>query len=89
MQQYPQVIRNVPVREKPALESIPDVARAIEASTRELGGSGRIVVRYSGTEPLARVMVEAQDASAVERHAGRITRTIEAAIGAAAETQAH
>ena len=89
LQQYPQVIRNVPVREKPALESIPEVARAIEASTRELGGSGRIVVRYSGTEPLARVMVEAQDASAVERHAGRITRTIEAAIGAAAETQAH
>ena len=89
LQQYPQVIRNVPVREKPPLESIPEVARTIEASTRELGGSGRIVVRYSGTEPLARVMVEAQDASAVERHAARITRAIEAAIGAAAETQAH
>jgi len=89
LQQYPQVICNIPVREKPPLESIPEVARTIEASTRELGGSGRIVVRYSGTEPLARVMVEAQDASAVERHAARITRAIDAAIGAAAETQAH
>ena len=89
LQQYPQVICNIPVREKPPLESIPEVDRTIEASTRELGGSGRIVVRYSGTEPLARVMVEAQDASAVERHAARITRAIEAAIGAAAETQAH
>ncbi|HEX5412501.1 MAG TPA: phosphoglucosamine mutase [Terriglobia bacterium] len=86
---YPQVIRNVPVREKPPLESIPEVTRTIEACGRELGNSGRIVVRYSGTEPLARVMVEAEDASAVEHHAARITRAIEAAIGAAAGTQAH
>lgn len=89
LQQYPQVICNVPVREKPPLESIPEVARTVEGCRRELGNSGRIVVRYSGTEPLARVMVEAQDASAVELHAARITRAIEAAIGTAAETQAH
>ena len=80
---YPQVIRNVPVREKQPLESIPEVARIIEACTRELGDAGRIVVRYSGTERLARVMVEAQDAATVEHHAGLITKAIQSTIGAA------
>lgn len=83
LQQYPQVIRNVPVREKQPLESIPEVARTIEACTRELGDAGRIVVRYSGTERLARVMVEAKDAATVEHYAGLITKAIESAIGAA------
>jgi phosphoglucosamine mutase len=83
---YPQVIRNVPVREKPPLESIPDVAQTIAACSGELGDAGRIVVRYSGTELLARVMVEAEDAAAVEHYAARITKTIEAAIGVAAGT---
>jgi phosphoglucosamine mutase len=82
---YPQVIRNVPVREKHPLESIPEVARIIEACTRELGDAGRIVVRYSGTERLARVMVEAEDAATVEHHAGLITKAIESTIGAARE----
>ncbi len=82
---YPQVIRNVPVREKPPLESVPEVARIIEACTRELGDAGRIVVRYSGTERLARVMVEAEDAATVEHHAGLITKAIESTIGAARE----
>jgi phosphoglucosamine mutase len=89
LKQYPQVIRNVPVREKRPLESIPEVARTIEACSGELGDAGRIVVRYSGTELLARVMVEAQDAAAVEHYAARITRTIEGAIGAGADTHGH
>ena len=82
LKQYPQVIRNVPVREKQPLESIPEVVRTIEACTRELGDAGRIVVRYSGTERLARVMVEAEDAATVEHHTGLITKAIESAIGA-------
>ncbi len=83
LKQYPQVIRNVRVREKLPLESISEVARTIETCTNELGDAGRIVVRYSGTEPLARVMVEAEDAVAVEHHATLITKAIESAIGAA------
>ena len=83
LKQYPQVIRNVRVREKLSLESISEVARTIEACTNELGEAGRIVVRYSGTEPLARVMVEAEDAAAVTRHATLITKAIESAIGTA------
>ena len=89
LRMYPQVIRNVPVREKRPLESIPEVARAIETCSAELGDAGRIVVRYSGTEPMARVMVEAQETAAVENHAAHITKAIEAAIGAAAGTQAN
>jgi len=83
LKQYPQVIRNVQVREKQPLESIPEVARIIEACTRELGDAGRIVVRYSGTERLARVMVEAKDAPTVEHYAGLITKAIESTIGSA------
>lgn len=78
---FPQVIRNVRVREKPALESIPEVAGALRDCQSELGDRGRVVVRYSGTEPLARVMVEAEEQEAVERHAARIASAIEAAVG--------
>jgi phosphoglucosamine mutase len=87
LEQYPQVIRNVRVREKRLLESIPEVAQTIEACSSELGDSGRIVVRFSGTEQLARVMVEARDPAAVELHAGRITKAIESAIGAEEQSQ--
>ena len=81
LKQYPQIIRNIPVRDKRPLESVPEIARTIAASCNELGKAGRIVVRYSGTEPLARVMVEAEDAAAVELHAARIEKAIESAIG--------
>jgi phosphoglucosamine mutase len=78
---FPQVIRNVRVREKTPLEAIPEVARAIRECQTELGEQGRVVVRYSGTEPLARVMVEAEQAEAVERHAARLVGAIDAAVG--------
>ncbi|MGA7400403.1 MAG: phosphoglucosamine mutase, partial [Candidatus Sulfotelmatobacter sp.] len=57
---FPQKIQNVRVREKIPFANVPEVRRAIEAAERELDGNGRIVVRYSGTEALARVMVEAE-----------------------------
>ena len=78
---FPQLIRNVRVREKAPLESIPSVARAIKQSQSELADRGRVVVRYSGTEPLARVMVEADDADAVERATSRIAGAIESTLG--------
>ncbi len=79
---FPQVIRNVRVREKLKLESIPQVARAIEECRREFGERGRVVVRCSGTEPLARVMVEGEQSEAVERHAARIAEAIDSVLGA-------
>ncbi|PYV04468.1 MAG: hypothetical protein DMG26_07345, partial [Acidobacteria bacterium] len=81
LKQFPQIIRNVPVKEKRSLDSIPEVARAVAEFRREIGDRGRAVVRYSGTESLARVMVEADDARSVERHAALIAEAIESALG--------
>jgi phosphoglucosamine mutase len=79
---FPQLIRNVRVREKPPLDSIPEVAQAIEKCRKEVGERGRVVVRYSGTERLARVMVEADRQALVERHAERIAAAIDSVLGA-------
>ena len=78
---FPQVIVNVKVREKTPLDSIPSVAAAIRAAEDELSDSGRIVIRYSGTEPLARVMIEAESEAAMHRHANAIATAIRAALG--------
>jgi phosphoglucosamine mutase len=79
---YPQVIANVRVREKKPLNSIPPVAAAIRAAEDELKESGRVVVRYSGTERLARVMIEAESEAAMRRHAEAIAAAIRAELGA-------
>lgn len=78
---FPQVIVNVRVREKKPLESIPSVAAAIRAAEAELSDSGRVVIRYSGTEKLARVMIEAESDEAMKRHAHAIAEAIKAEIG--------
>jgi phosphoglucosamine mutase len=80
---YPQKIVNVRVRSKPDLASLPDVTRAIAEAEKKLGDSGRIVVRYSGTEPLARVMVEAEHQADVDSCSASIAKAIESSIGAA------
>jgi len=80
-QPFPQLIHNIRVREKAPLESIPSVAKAITECCLEMGDSGRVVVRYSGTEPLARVMVEGAKAEVVKDHTTRIATAIEAALG--------
>jgi phosphoglucosamine mutase len=79
--EYPQTIRNVRVREKIPLEQLPEVVKEIQSSERSLDGSGRIVVRYSGTESLLRVMVEAETAALVEQHAAAIVRAVERSVG--------
>jgi len=78
---FPQVIVNVKVREKKPLDSIPTVAAAIAAAERELADSGRVVIRYSGTEALARVMIEAESEPAMRRHADTIADAIRAELG--------
>ncbi|HEY1805261.1 MAG TPA: phosphoglucosamine mutase [Terracidiphilus sp.] len=78
---FPQVIVNVRVREKKALDSIPSVVDAIRAADEELKDSGRVVIRYSGTEPLARVMIEAESEEAMNRHAESIAAAIRAELG--------
>ena len=78
---YPQVIVNVKVREKTPLESIPSVAAAIADAEKELAESGRVVIRYSGTEALARVMIEAESEPLMRHHADTIASAIRAELG--------
>ena len=73
---YPQVLLNVKIRRKPPLETVPPLVRAIGTAERALGKEGRILVRYSGTEPLCRVMVEGADKTAVARAARRVAAIV-------------
>jgi phosphoglucosamine mutase len=79
---FPQVIVNVKVREKKPLEAIPAIAAAIHAAEKELKDAGRVVIRYSGTEPLARVMIEAESEELMRRHAEAIAGEIRKELGA-------
>jgi phosphoglucosamine mutase len=82
MKVFPQRIQNVKVRAKLPMEELPSVMETIRAAEREVDGNGRVVVRYSGTEKLARVMVEAESQEAMERHVKSIASALQAAIGA-------
>jgi phosphoglucosamine mutase len=78
---FPQVIVNVKVREKRPLEAIPTVAAAIRAAETDLAESGRVVIRYSGTEALARVMIEAESEPLMRHHADTIAAAIRTELG--------
>lgn len=79
---FPQVIVNVRVKEKRPLDAIPAVVARIRNAEEELKANGRVVIRYSGTEPLARVMIEAESEEAMRRHADAIAGAIRDALGA-------
>ena len=79
---FPQTIQNIRVREKLPFADVPEIQRAIQAAERELDGNGRVVVRYSGTEALARVMVEAESEDKMKALAGSIASAIKSALGA-------
>jgi len=76
MSAVPQILLNVTVKQKPNLESIPDIDRAIRDNERRLNGSGRIVVRYSGTEPLLRIMVEGERDAEIKEVAEDLARLV-------------
>ena len=82
LKDYPQVIVNVRVKSKPPLESLPEVSRALAEAQSALGENGRVVLRYSGTEPLARVMVEAEHDADVERFSQSLATALRSSIGA-------
>jgi phosphoglucosamine mutase len=79
---YPQKIVNVPVRAKPPLETLPEVARTLAAANSTLQDAGRVVLRYSGTEQVARVMVEAQLEEDVEHWTQALATALKSSIGA-------
>jgi phosphoglucosamine mutase len=81
LKNFPQVILNVKVREKLPLDSFPSIAAAIHAAETELSMSGRVVIRYSGTEALARVMIEAESEDTMTHHANAIADAIRSELG--------
>jgi phosphoglucosamine mutase len=78
---FPQVLVNVRVREKRPFEEVEDIARAARETEGRLGESGRLLLRYSGTEPLARVMIEGERQDLIERYANDLASVIETALG--------
>jgi phosphoglucosamine mutase len=78
---YPQVTVNVRVSHKPPFDAIPPIMEAINMIEREMAGKGRLIVRYSGTENLARVMIEGQDEATIRNQAESIAQVIIAQIG--------
>jgi phosphoglucosamine mutase len=83
MTRYPQVLVNFKVKEKKPLDGLPDVAALIAKVEKMLGADGRVLVRYSGTEAKARVMVEGPDQAVIQGYADEIARALESACGAA------
>lgn len=81
MTRYPQLLVNIRVRSKPPIDTLPEVAAEIESVERELEGRGRLLVRYSGTENLARVMIEGEDQDNIKDQANVIADAIRKAIG--------
>jgi phosphoglucosamine mutase len=78
---FPQVIKNVKVREKKPIDQIPEVSSAIRSAEQDLKDEGRVVVRYSGTEALCRVMIEAASEQKMKHHADAIAEAIQRVLG--------
>jgi phosphoglucosamine mutase len=81
LRKYPQAQRAVAVKSKPPLETVPPVKDAINAAEAALAPRGRVLVRYSGTEPKLRILLEGRDAATLEDHAETIARAAKDALG--------
>ena len=79
---YPQAQRNLKVREKKPLEELPDIARLVQEAEQELAGAGRVLLRYSGTEPKIRLLIEGRDGDRINWQADKIAGAIQELIGA-------
>ena len=81
MAPYPQVLINVEVQSKPDIESVPEIADAIKSVESELGEKGRVLVRYSGTQPICRIMVEGPSESDTQNYCEQLSEIIKINIG--------
>ena len=81
MTALPQVLVNVRVRERRAIKDLPEVDKLISDVEQRLGDSGRVLIRYSGTEPLMRIMLEGQDQAEITGMANEIASLVEETIG--------
>jgi len=76
MSAVPQILLNITVKQKPKLDTVPDIDQAIREGERRLNGSGRVLVRYSGTEPLLRIMVEGERDAVIKEVAEDLARLV-------------
>jgi phosphoglucosamine mutase len=81
MDLFPQVLINVEVKNKPDISSVPQITEAIKAAEKNLAGKGRVLVRYSGTQPLCRVMVEGPTRKTTEKYCQEIADKVKEQIG--------
>jgi phosphoglucosamine mutase len=81
MKLFPQALLNIEVQDKPEIENVPQIRNAIRCVEDILGEQGRVLVRYSGTEPLCRVMVEGPVEEATQRYCRQIADAVKAALG--------
>jgi phosphoglucosamine mutase len=79
---YPQAQRNLRVKQKPPLDQLPDVMKLVGETEQQLNGQGRVLLRYSGTEPKIRLLIEGREFSQIDQQANRIADAIQSAIGA-------
>ncbi len=82
LKKYPQAQRNLVVKEKPPLAELSAVMKLISETEKELSGKGRVLLRYSGTEPKIRLLIEGQELDKIDKQANRIADAIQSAIGA-------
>jgi phosphoglucosamine mutase len=82
LKKYPQAQRNLLVKEKPPLTDLPAVMKLVSEAEKELFGKGRVILRYSGTEPKIRLLIEGRELAQIDRQANRIADAIQSAIGA-------
>ncbi len=82
LRKFPQVLLNVPVRTKPPIASLTGLVTRVQDFEHEMNGAGRVLVRYSGTEPLARVMIEGADATRIQAMAEELARLLRTELGA-------
>jgi phosphoglucosamine mutase len=81
LKKYPQAQRNLVVKEKPALSELSTVMKLVNEAEKELSGKGRVLLRYSGTEPKIRLLIEGREFDQIDRQANRIADAIQSAIG--------
>jgi len=81
LSKYPQAQRNLRVREKKPLEQLPDVMQLVQSAEKDLAGAGRVLLRYSGTEPKIRLLIEGRDGSRINTQADEIAALLQSSIG--------
>ena len=82
LKKYPQAQRNLNVKSKPPIEELREVVKLRDEAERELAGKGRVLLRYSGTEPKIRLLIEGRELDKIDKQANRIAAAIQSAIGA-------